>query len=157
MLLYHCGIWQSYQAELSLLLLHLELPSTDLTRFLFQLLVALFLTSLQQFLILNSKKKKKNFFFRDIQADLFYIIKINYKKLQLSKSIKILSIFRLCMHLVWIGWGTILIVENVHNFQWSIYSAPLRHSRDFCLSGTIEMVNWAKLGALLFYLLRSFR
>ena len=26
----------------------------------------------------------------------------------------------------------------------------MHHSRDFCLSDAIEMVNWAKLGALLF-------
>ena len=39
----------------------------------------------------------------------------------------------------------------------SVYSVQsrVRHSRDFCLSGAIEMVNWTKSGALLFYLLRS--
>ena len=41
----------------------------------------------------------------------------------------------------------------------SVYSVQsrVRHYRDFCLSGAIEMVNWAKSGTLLFNLLRSYR
>ena len=39
----------------------------------------------------------------------------------------------------------------------SSVQSRLCHSHDFCLSGTIEMVNWAKSGALLSYLLRLSR
>lgn len=36
-----------------------------------------------------------------------------------------------------------------------IVQSRVPHSRDFCLFDAIEMVNWTKSAALLFYLLRS--